>query len=238
MKALPFHPTLTAVAVLAALAAAPALAADSDSRLERTVSVSGTGEVTAIPDTASVSVGVVTEDSEAGKAVHQNNQQVEELLKAIRRAGIGNQDIQTQSFSVSPRYGRPQPNGSPRIEGYRAANTVSVQVRNLKNLGKLLDTMIESGANQMNGVRFFVDQTEKLLDEARRRAVADARRKAQLYAGAADVRLGRVIEISEGAIAAPGPVLRTLSRASAESVPIAQGEQTLRVSVSVTYALE
>jgi uncharacterized protein YggE len=90
----------------------------------------------------------------------------------------------------------------------------------------------------MNGVRFFVDQTEKLLDEARRRAVADARRKAQLYAGAADVRLGRVIEISEGAIAAPGPVLRTLSRASAESVPIAQGEQTLRVSVSVTYALE
>jgi uncharacterized protein YggE len=142
MKALPFHPTLTAVAVLAALAAAPALAADSDSRLERTVSVSGTGEVTAIPDTASVSVGVVTEDSEAGKAVHQNNQQVEELLKAIRRAGIGNQDIQTQSFSVSPRYGRPQPNGSPRIEGYRAANTVSVRVRNLKNLGKLLGTMI------------------------------------------------------------------------------------------------
>ncbi len=236
MIAQPFHRALTVLAVMTALVATPALA---DDHADRTITVSGTGEAAAPPDTASISVGVVTEASEAGAAVTENNAKVETLLKAVRDAGIAERDMQTQSFNVSPRYGRPQPGGTPRIDGYRAANTVAVRVRDLDALGRILDAMIRAGANQMNGVRFFIDKEEELLDEARRRAVADARRKAEIYTRSAGVKLGKVIAIREGAVASPGPLLRTLARASsAESVPVARGEQTLHVTVTVTYGLE
>ena len=236
MKALPFYRILAAIAFLAALAVTPVRA---DDRADRTITVSGAGEAAAPPDTASVSVGVVTEAAEAGTAVSENNARVKTLFEAVRDAGISERDMQTQSFNVSPRYGRPQPGGTPRIEGYRAANTVSVRIRDLNRLGPVLDAMIRAGANQMNGVRFFIDKEDDLLDEARRRAVSDARRKAEIYAGSAGVKLGKVLAIREGVAASPEPVLRTLARASsAESVPVARGEQTLRVTVTITYGLE
>ena len=115
-----------------------------------------------------------------------------------------------------------------------------MRVRDLAQLGGLIDRLTGAGANQMNGIRFFVDKTENLMDEARRRAIADARRKAELLANEAGARLKRVLTIAEGC-ARPGP--RKMFRAmalqdSAARVPVAAGEQTIRANVSVTYDLE
>ena len=219
---------------------APASADHGDGHLDRTITVSGAGESFAPPDTASVSTGVVTEASDAKTAVRLNSSSVKSLFAALTRIGIGEADMQTSAFNVTPVYGRPQAGALPKIDGYRATNTVSVRVRDLSMLGRLLDSLIEAGANQMNSVHFYISDSEKHLDAARQRAVTDARRKAEIYASAAGAQLGRVIAISEGTVSAPSPVLlRSVMRAATqESVPVASGEQSVRVRITATYEIK
>jgi uncharacterized protein len=124
--------------------------------------------------------------------------------------------------------------------GYQAGNDVRVRVRDLNRLGVLLDALVTAGSNQLQGISFAIDDTTALLDQARDRAVQDARRKAERYAAAAGVQVGRVLSISEAGAEIPRPLMRM---AAAEmdmgsSVPIASGEQELGVSVNVVYELE
>lgn len=131
-------------------------------------------------------------------------------------------------------------NSRNAVIGYRVTNTVAVRVRDLARLGGLTDWLTGAGANQMNGIRFFVDKNENLMDEARRRAIADARRKAELLATEAGARLKRELTIAQGG-ARPGPrkVFRAMAlQDSTASVPVAAGEQTIGANVSVTYDLE
>lgn len=218
----------------------------ADDKLARTITVSGEGKVKTKPDTASISAGVVTDAATAREALDKNNDQMQEVMAGMREAGIAEDDLQTAQFSVSPMYSRPprRPNGpsvDPKIVGYRVSNTATGIIRNLKNVGPILDKVITLGANSVNGPSFFISNPGPLLDEARKKAVADALRKADLLAQAAKVQLGAIQTIREGGGYAPQP--RMMNRAmamdmEAKSVPIAAGSQEIRANVNIVIAIE
>jgi uncharacterized protein len=214
----------------------------SDNTLPRIISISGLGEVKARPDMASISTGVVSEAVSAKDALAKNNAAMAAVIAALKNAGVSEDDIQTSNFSVSPKYPPYQPNQTTqRIVGYTVSNQVNANVKNLKNLGPILDTLVQSGSNQIGGISFGIDEPKKVLDEARKKAVADARAKAELYAEAAGVSLGRVVQISESsAITPPVPMYRMAvqTEAADASVPIAAGQQTVSANVSITYEIQ
>jgi len=164
------------------------------------------------------------------------------IIDALKKAGIAEQDIQTSNFSVSPQYPPYQQNQTqpPRISGYQVSNQVTVRVKNLGKLGNILDTLVQVGANQINGISFDIDQPNPLQNDARKLAVADARAKAELYAAAAHVTLGRVLQISEATIVVgPQPRAYAMDKvATQSSVPIAAGQQTLSANVSLIYEIQ
>jgi len=232
-------PRLVLALILALVAAGPAMAAD-DSGARRIVAVWGTGEVEASPDMAEFTSGVVTEGPTAQAALAANSATMEKVVRAVKEFGIAARDVQTRGINVSPVYTRQtRPEDQPRINGYRASNTVSVKLRDLAKLGPLLDGLTSAGANTTNGVSLSVAAPDPLRDEARQKAMADARRKADLYAGAAGARLGAVTSISEEN--AVMPVRMQFERAAAPmqaAVPVEAGEVQIRATVRVVYALE
>lgn len=227
-----------------ALTALTCGAAAAQSPEERTcrlpaVTVTGTGESQAKPDFARVQIGVVTEGATAAEALKRNNEAMSRLIAQIRKRGIEDRDLQTTQFNVSPRYKYDKDQREPpKIAGYQVVNEVRVRVRDLARLGTFLDETVSGGANQVRGISFGVAEPAQLMDEARRKAMADAQRRAQVYAEAAGVRIGKPVRIEEqaGGRPVPYPVAR-MEAAAAPSVPVAPGEQTFAVTVSVSYAI-
>lgn len=235
----------SSVIVVAALTAAslsslPAISA-TDTPPPRTISVTGIGEVKAKPDMAVITSGVVTEAPTARDALAKNNSAMTAVIDALKKAGIAELDIQTSNFSVSPQYPPYQPNQktAPRISGYQVSNQVTVRVKNLAKLGSILDTLVQVGANQINGIAFDFDQPQARQNEARKLAVADARAKAELYAASARVGVGRVMHISETMVFNGPQPMYAMDKVAAESaVPIAAGQQTLSANVSIVYEIQ
>lgn len=231
-----------AAAALAGLLAVISPALADGSKMPRTLSLSGHGEVKSAPDMASVTSGVVTQGATAAEALSANTKAMTALFDALKTSGIAEKDIQTSNFSVQPRYDYNNNNGgAPKLVGYDVSNNVTVTVRKIADLGGLLDTLVKAGSNQINGVGFDVSQPEASMDEARRRATADAARKAKVYAQAAGVELGSILSISEGSgYQPPIAVMRgAMMKADAASpVPMAAGEQTLAVDVSITWEIK
>ena len=167
--------------------------------MERVIGVSGVGEVQAPPDMATVSVGVVTNADSAKAALAANGPAMDKVIKVVRDAGVEPRDVQTSGINISPIYSRQtQPDDPPRISGYAVSNTVSVRLRDMSKLSALLDALV-TGRREPDERRpnFSLAEPERLRDEARRKAIADAQRKAELYAAAAGVKLGRVMSIEE-----------------------------------------
>lgn len=229
-------PTLRALCFAALAVAGPALANDVG---PPSVTVSGTGEVSAPPDLANVSAGVVTESPRAADAVKANSAAMQKVLGALDSAGIERKDVQTSRFDVSPLYaeGQARGRGMPAIIGYRAANQVQVEVHGVDKVGAVLDALVGAGANELGGISFGIAEPAPLLDEARRKAIADARRKAELYAAAAGVVLGRVTQIDEAGGGAPVPVAYGRMMAEAAAAPVAPGQLDLSASVTVRFAI-
>ena len=227
--------------VTQAATARGALAANITSMAAPTIEVEGTGRVAAPPDVADVQVGVVTQGATAREALAANNASMTALFEVLRRGGVADRDIQTVLLDVSPRYAEtptPTPPGwEPKIIGYEVTNSVQVTVRDVPNLGVLLDAAVQAGANQIQGISLQISEPEKLLDEARKRAMDDARRKADLYATAAGMAAGSPVSIQEEAGPSPQPVPVALQSVSGE-VPIARGEQELVAKVHVVYELQ
>jgi uncharacterized protein YggE len=223
----------------AAIVVTAAVAAEPDrSKLVPSVTVTGSGEASARPDMATVQVGVVTEGDSASEALKKNSQAMEGLMQSLAGQGIAEKDIQTTNVSVSPRYSNIR-DREMHIVGYEASNNVMAKIRQLSNLGTILDDVVEKGANRMHGVSFSVAEPNPILDQARQKAIQDARRKADLYATAAGVKLGRVLLIEEQSHHLPRMEPMMMGRAmAAPAVPIASGEQEFRVTINVTYALE
>ncbi len=166
-----------------------------------------------------------------------NNALMEKVLAALKNAGINDRDVSTSRFSVNPYFAPRNANVPRKPNGYQVANQVKVRVRNLVGLGKLLDTVVNSGANNVQGIRFSVDDPAASLDEARWRAVIDAKRRATLLAAAAGTKLGAVIHIIERHAQAPR-LLMMASAAVNRNVPVAPGEQVVTVGVGIRFALE
>ena len=201
--------------------------------------VTGTGEAHAKPDFAQVQVGVVTEGATAAEALRKNNEAMSQLIVLIRKRGIEDKDMQTTQFNVSPRYKYDKSQQEPpKIAGYQVTNEVQVKVRDMIRLGAFLDETVSAGANQVRGISFGVAEPARLMDEARRKAMADAQRRAQVYAEAAGVKIGKPLKISEQAGGRPGPYpVARMEAAAATNVPVAPGEQTFTVNVTVSYAI-
>jgi len=224
---------LAAAALAAALLTAPALAQVIP---PAAISVTGEATVSVPPDLAEIDGGVTSEAKTAREASEANNAAMGKVLQALKGAGIEEKDIQTSRLSLQPQ-SAPNRSGPSAIAGYRASNRVTVRVRDVTKVASVIDTLVGAGANEIGGINFVVSQASKLLDEARERAVADARRKAEIYAKAAGVTLGAPLSISEEANSAPVPY-RRMAAGMAVSAPVAQGEETLRVTVSVSWAIK
>lgn len=207
--------------------------------LERTVSVSATGSVNAAPDLASISTGVSTEAATAREALDANNKAMRALIDGLKALGLDAKDIRTTSVNVEPRHQHFKDGRPPAVVGYRVLNQVRINQRDISKLGETLDRSITLGANQLGGISFEVSKAEQLKDEARKQAMENALRRAQLYASVAGAQVDRVLTISETVAGMPGPrLLQGARMAMAEAVPVEPGEQALTVTVHVTWALK
>src|SRR3954449_6253834 len=222
-----------AAALAGVLLAAPALAEDA---AIATISVSGDAQVSVPSDLAEIDAGVSTEARTAREASEAKNAAMGKVLLALKGTGIEEKDFQTSRLSLQPQYA-PNRSGPSAVVGYRAANRVTIKLRDVSKAAGTIDTLVSAGANELGGINFVVSGASKLLDDAREQAIADARRKAEIYAKAAGVTLGSPISISEEGSSGPLPY-RRMAAGMAASAPVAQGEETLRVIVSVSWAIK
>jgi uncharacterized protein YggE len=222
---------------LLALAASVLLTAPARAEgLPPAISVTGEATVSVPPDLAEVEAGVTSDAKTAREASETNNATMGKLLLALKAAGIDARDIQTSRLSLQPQ-NAPNRAGSDAITGYRASNRVTVRLRDVSKVAGTIDMLVGAGANDIGGINFMVSQASKLLDDARTQAVADARRKAEIYAKAAGVTLGAPLVISEEG--SPGPMpFRKMMGGMAAATPVAQGEETLQVTVNVSWAIK
>lgn len=230
-----------AAALLAAPAAATAQAVVPGYGIAGTrLDISATGEVTRVPDLAIISAGVQTLRPTATAAIEENAERMERVRAALRRAGIEDKDIQTASINLNPEY-RYVENQPPQLTGYRASNTLSVKFRDLKRTGAILDALVREGANQINGPSLTIDKPESAYDEARVKAVANGRARAELYARALGMRVVRLLSVSEGGsvhVPPPMPYARDVAMAaSSAKTEIDPGTQDLSVSVAMSFEL-
>lgn len=227
------------------------------------LSLTAEGKSRRVPDLALFSAGVVTQATTAAAALTENNQRISRVVAALKRAGIADRDIQTSNISLQPRYSNPdleaqvraRQTGQPyipadqpaRIIGYEARNTVNVRVRRLSEMGSIIDTLIQAGANQVDGPNFTLDEPRAAQDEARLEAVTVGRQRAELYARAAGMRVARIVSISEsqGYYPVQQAIMVTGARMGAPPAPppaperdsISPGELELGVNVSMQFEL-
>ena len=201
--------------------------------------ISASGEVTRVPDLAIISAGVVTRSAGASGAIQQAAARMARVREALRQAGIADRDIQTSNISLNPEYTYAN-NQPPKLNGYTASNQVSVRFRDIASAGAILDALVKEGANQINGPNLTIDKPEAALDEARAKAVATGRARAELYARALGMRIVRVVSISESGGYSPPPPMPVMmvERAQAADSKIDPGEQKLQVNLAMTFELQ
>jgi uncharacterized protein YggE len=234
MKLMKHRAPLVAAIAAGTLLAAPALAQTAPPAM---ISVTGEATVSVPPDQAQIDAGVATEAKTAREASDSNNAAMGKVLLALKGAGIEEKDYQTSRLSLQPESAPNRSTGPATIVGYRASNRVTIRLRDVTKVASIIDTLVGAGANDIGGINFTVSQASKLLDDAREQAIADARRKAEIYAKAAGVTLGAPLSISEGGT--PGPItFRRMAAGMAAAAPVAQGEETLQVTVAVSWAIK
>jgi uncharacterized protein YggE len=203
--------------------------------------VTATGEVTRVPDVAIITAGVVSRSPTATGALQDSANRMERVLAALKRAGVESRDVQTSNVSLNPEYRYPE-NQSPQLVGYTASNQVTIRFRDIRNSGKILDALVAEGANQINGPSLTIDKPEAALDEARAKAIAAGRARADLYARSLGMRVVRVVSVSESggySVPPPPPMPMAVRAVSAqEYTKIEPGEQKLQVNLAITFELQ
>lgn len=211
----------------------------ADDARQRLMVITGTGEVSAEPDIAHITSGVVTEADTARTALSRNNAAMTAIFKEIETLGIARKDFATSGFNIGPRYRHHKDGRPPEVTGYQVSNQIRITIRDLDRLGGILDRLVTLGSNTVGGISFGFGKPDAMLNEARRLAVNDARAKAVLYAEAAGVELGPVVAIAEsgGNMPRPVPHIRAMKMEAADAVPVARGEQSLSAEVSITWEI-
>jgi hypothetical protein len=237
---------LAVVALLIGAAALSSPAVAQQSTINQTIAgtrldVLATGEVTRVPDVAIISAGVVSRSATASGALQDTADRMQRVLAALKRAGVEDRDVQTSNVGLNPEYRYPQ-NESPQLVGYTASNTVTVRFRDIRNSGRILDALVGQGANQINGPSLIVDKPEAALDEARARAIAVGRARAELYARSLGLRVVRVVSVNESGgsypVPPPMPMYARAEMAQAADTKIVPGEQKLQVNLAMTFELQ
>ena len=199
--------------------------------------VTGEGEVGVAPDIAQIRSGVTTRGKTVLEATEANSKLMAAILTALTESGIPQKDVQTAQLSIQPVYASPEPGKEQRLVGYSVGNHINAKIKHIDRLGDVLDRMIAAGAIEVWSLEFLLSDPSKALDRAREAAIADARRKAAVYARAAGVTLGRVVSIEEESGSfAPVPK-RALAQPAGAQIPIAPGENTLHATVTVGFEI-
>ena len=222
----------------AAIAAAPA-AAQSPTLAGTTLTLAVEAEVSRPPDLVEVSGGVVTAAPTAAAAMAENASRMSAVVAAIRKAGVADRDVQTASLNLQPQY-KYANNEAPQLIGYQASNTVNIRLRKPDEVGRILDTLVSVGANRIDGPNFRVENADAALDDARTKAVAKGRARADLYARAAGLRVKRIVAITEQGTPdpRPRPMMMASAKMEADSTPVSPGEVQLTVSLAMVFELE
>ena len=232
------------LAVLAVGIAMPLAATAAEvKKKEAVIVVSAEADAATAPDLAIVSLGVTRTEKTARAALDGNSKAMAEVLKSLKGEGIAERDLQTSNFSIQAQYSYPENSDGtqkpPVLVGYQVSNMLTVRVRDLSRLGAILDQSVSLGVNQGGDIRFSNDNPDKVIEEARKSAVKAAFAKARTLADAAGVKLGRIVEITDtGGRPEPQPAMRMEMAKVADAVPVAAGENSYSVSVTVTFAID
>ncbi|MGV6819415.1 MAG: SIMPL domain-containing protein [Parvularcula sp.] len=209
---------------------------------QRTLSVSGTGNAAAVPDLAILTFGVQAQGNTAGEALSANSAHMNKVVNTLKGMGIEPRDLQTSNFSLNPLYSRDARGrmDTNQIIGYRTTNTLTVRVRDTGKVGETIDKAVGAGANNFQGLSFGFQDSGALLEEARRKAVRNARAIADLMAEEAGVKIGTVLTMNENSYnPQPRPMARMMAMdAEAAPAPIEAGESELSVTVNIVYSLK
>jgi uncharacterized protein len=232
-------------ALMLGAATLPAAADAQQASITQTIAgtrldINAVGEVTRVPDVAIISAGVVSRSPTATAALQDAANRMGRVLAALKRAGVADRDIQTSSVNLNAEYRYPE-NQAPQLVGYTATNTVTVRFRDIRSSGKILDALVGEGANQISGPNLVVDKPEAALDEARAKAIAVGRARADLYARSLGMRVARVVSMSESggyAVPPPPPMPMMMARGERDSTSIQPGEQKLQVNLAMTFELQ
>ena len=202
--------------------------------------INATGEVTRVPDVAVINAGVVSRSPTASAALQETAGRVTRVIAALKRAGVEDRDIQTSNVSLNPEYRYPE-NQAPQLVGYTGSNSVTIRFRDIRNSGKILDALVAQGANQINGPSLMVDKPEAALDEARAKAIAVGRARADLYARSMGLRVVRIVSVNEsgGSYPVPPPMpMYARAEMGQADTKIVPGEQKLQVNLAMTFELQ
>ncbi|MBI3626758.1 SIMPL domain-containing protein [Candidatus Uhrbacteria bacterium] len=218
-----------------------------------TITINGEGKVTAIPDTAYVTLGLTVEKKEVAQAQKENNQKMNDVIAGLKNLGIKDADIQTTDYRINTVYDyvpAPMPKsnsymppvpGRQVIRGYEVSQSVRVKIKNLDKIGDVLTLAGGKGLNQVSGVSFDLDDPEKLKQMAREKALNNAKEKAQALARVSGARLGKIVSFSEYGGDSPRPMPMYYAQdstvASAPSVPQIQGG-TMEITITATVSYE
>lgn len=209
------------------------------------ITVSGMGEVISAPDTGFFNVGVESREETVAAAREKAARAAEAVISSLKKNGIDSKDIKTTGLSIQPEYDYSKPGDNPRVIGYRVFNTVEVTVRELDSFSKVLDDAVEAGGDdaRVNNIRFDIEDTDALLEQAREAAMKDAKAKAEQLARLGGVKLGDPLAISEVQSPGPSPEYRLVPATGGKSdsafeTPIEPGTGSLTVNVNVRWSIE
>ncbi len=225
---------------IVALFACAGLVTAADNRPFPTTTVTGNARVLYVPDVGFVQVGVSSNGATAAEAWKKNEEIVKKVFAALKEQGVEDKDMKTGSISIQPVYTTPKPGQQPKLLGYNVSYDLNVTVRKLDQMGALLDSMVEAGANRNMNISFGCSKLEELIKQARVKAVADAREKANLYVTGVGARLGDVLSISDTPYALQVrnyPVDAMALKEGKASLPIAAGEQEMTFSITITWEI-
>lgn len=203
-----------------------------------TIAISAEGKVTALPDIATISVGVQTENKAVSAAQKENSTKMNAIIEKVKSFGVASEDIKTSNYSIYPQYD--YVNGRQIERGYMVTQNIDVKVRNLDKIGDILAAVGDLGANQVGGVSFTIDEPEDLRQQARLKALEAAKKKAQALADAAGVKLGKVVGFSENEGYVPSPMYYAKDAAmgmGGGTPSIQSGSQDVIVNVTVLYEI-
>ena len=203
-----------------------------------TFDVTGEGKVSASPDIALVNVGVVARGDSAKSAQDELNKNINKVSEAIKKLGVEAKDIQTANYSISPAYDY-NSTSAPKITGYNANTNLAIKVRKIDNANSVLDVSIANGANSIGGINFTIDDKSKLENQAREKAVAEAKKKAEDAAKIAGFKLGRIINYSENNFRDPRPIpMMAVSEAKiggGNPTQVEPGSSEITITVTLSF---